>query len=887
MSNLPFYRGYYCGHGYQFPQYPFSEHQKNKNTESNSSQDSVRTQVPSNFYHGMDQNSYSDPFASLGQNGAASPFIAPNLKDSDHLASDRSNHAGCRSLDPKAPNFGVAHSCAAQQQTSEHESRNMMLSIHSSDQTCTEKYPASRQQSAFDYHVHGVENEDSIPQIQGFYEERHMPDQFGVFGTSSSMNQCGQVFHGAHICCSSGPMISSMPNFAPTGTNYHGIPYTNYPLVAYGQDFDINFPNPNLLHEPYPVGVPTLLPQSIGQFLNTGEIKKVHYGNKNHRNKKSISPRYETNKISSGSLENKKQKKSKHMKNNLASSICEDLVVAPQPIILQDSDVSTPIGSSNASIHSQSNRDHFEGDRDHEEIEQTTLATQQIPQKEFFSEDEIATPPKPRSRRRQSISSAVISSDPTIKDMCDLRSGLGIEYHGQLPNMNLNPLSEGGLNIMSMTQFKNIDSFGVPNTPYQFEPVVDPFISKKSSNIVNGINLRYSPTQSSALNALVAMGHRKPNIDEVFNSLPFVEYCRSAKASDFGVIKIKNIPYSVNRSEVIAFLGNNSRIISEQDYEPIHIVMERVTSKTLDCYVEFVNFDEALNAVNRFDQGRSGGRNGRLGQRYVEVEISNQQSLMQDLFPKAKNVQWIGTAIPTVKPKNPNDKFNSGFQGFLSKEELIMLVKHVEAPQRSSFAKENPQRPFECLISTLFKYPWYMVDYITIEDRDLLHKTTIDLLRLLKERLETNVDCVQLTPMLYKRVWRAAIKCQGFSPSQKDDIALMVDLPWEQAQEFGLPPFAAFWKHLWTIGARPGAPDDLILWYIAQIREATNSVDNLTLAERSAQGDEHNEPELFGFLHKHIDYGDRCEFRNQTMAQVAAAEWAGIEKILRQIFTDS
>jgi hypothetical protein len=111
--------------------------------------------------------------------------------------------------------------------------------------------------------------------------------------------------------------------------------------------------------------------------------------------------------------------------------------------------------------------------------------------------------------------------------------------------------------------------------------------------------------------------------------------------------------------------------------------MERVTSKTLDCYVEFVNFNEAVNAVNRFETNRSGGRGGRLGQRHVDVELSSQDQLMKDLFPKAKNVNWHG-ARPVILERDPNDQYNSGFQGFLSKEELVMLVKHVEAPQRVS-----------------------------------------------------------------------------------------------------------------------------------------------------------------------------------------------------------
>ena len=145
--------------------------------------------------------------------------------------------------------------------------------------------------------------------------------------------------------------------------------------------------------------------------------------------------------------------------------------------------------------------------------------------------------------------------------------------------------------------------------------------------------------------------------------------------------------------------------------------MERVTSKTLDCFVEFVDLGEAVSAVNRFEQNRQGGR-GRLGQRHVDVELSTQGELMKELFPKAKNVQWDGPR-PKIIPRDHNDKYNSGFQGFIIKEELIMLLKHVESPQRVSrspsassskrliletpFSKDCPQRSFECLVSTLVK----------------------------------------------------------------------------------------------------------------------------------------------------------------------------------------
>ncbi|KUJ23348.1 uncharacterized protein LY89DRAFT_573685 [Mollisia scopiformis] len=375
----------------------------------------------------------------------------------------------------------------------------------------------------------------------------------------------------------------------------------------------------------------------------------------------------------------------------------------------------------------------------------------------------------------------------------------------------------------------------------------------------------------------------RPTADVAVDSIPFVEYCRLNRTYNHGVIKLKNIPYTVNRPEVLAFLGRNARIISEQDFEPVHIVMERVTSKTLDCYVEFADLNEAVAAVNRYENNRMTGRNGRLGQRHVDMELSSQDALMKDLFPKAKNVNWRD-GKPTIIPTNPHDKYNSGFQGFISKEELVMLVKHVETPQRSPFSKECPQRPYECLISTLFKYPWYMVDYITIEDRDLLYDATSKLLDLLRDRLKSTPEQdINLSPMLYKRVWRAAIKCQGFTPTMKDNIAFKHELPSDLMQEMGVPLFAADWHYLWTIGPKPGAPHDIILWYAAVMREYLDSKkEQVPLADKAAKGEKLERAKLFGDLEKYFGHPvDRKVFGALTLAQVAANEWSGIETVLR------
>lgn len=104
-----------------------------------------------------------------------------------------------------------------------------------------------------------------------------------------------------------------------------------------------------------------------------------------------------------------------------------------------------------------------------------------------------------------------------------------------------------------------------------------------------------------------------------------------------------------------------------------------------------------------------------------------------------------------------------------------------------------------------------MVDYITIEDRNLLHTATKDLLELLVERVNSDEPHLQLNMMLLKRVWKAALKCPGFTPSMKDDVVFICGIDNQTAIEHGIAPYASYWKYLWTIGPKANAPVDVLL----------------------------------------------------------------------------
>jgi hypothetical protein len=116
--------------------------------------------------------------------------------------------------------------------------------------------------------------------------------------------------------------------------------------------------------------------------------------------------------------------------------------------------------------------------------------------------------------------------------------------------------------------------------------------------------------------------------------------------------------------------------------------MERSTAKTMDCYAEFQTPNDAKDIVIRINRIYETGRAPRLGNRHVEVGLSDQNELLRDLFPRAKCVAWRG-GMPYVTTNN--DPYCSGFSGFFTSEEIILAIRHAEIPHRVSII--SPQSP--------------------------------------------------------------------------------------------------------------------------------------------------------------------------------------------------
>ncbi|KAK4248716.1 hypothetical protein C7999DRAFT_13368 [Corynascus novoguineensis] len=368
-------------------------------------------------------------------------------------------------------------------------------------------------------------------------------------------------------------------------------------------------------------------------------------------------------------------------------------------------------------------------------------------------------------------------------------------------------------------------------------------------------------------------------------NFPFIEATAQARPVGHGVVKIKNIPFGTKRAEIIAFLGRNSKILNDNQ-EPVHIIMERVSSKTQDCYVEFMTTQDAVRAVDRHRDNVQKGRPSRLGDRPVEVQLSSQAALMRDLFPLAAGVWW-DNAKPVIQAPIDGQPWKT-FKGFVTEEEMTMLVKHVEIPQRSPYSKECPQRPYECMISTIKKLPWYMADRITLRQRYAIYEATFKLIELLKQALQRdrrNHETV-INSQLLKRLVTAAMLCPGFSVVQKDNIAALADMDLERTRMFNQPRFAEHWVHLHGICPRPGTPLDVLEWYIAVVREETTRyVQRKHLVERNEILRTACYTSLyFGFIWYELGLPTGKDLDNLTLRQAAQCELAVIERALRRAF---
>lgn len=121
------------------------------------------------------------------------------------------------------------------------------------------------------------------------------------------------------------------------------------------------------------------------------------------------------------------------------------------------------------------------------------------------------------------------------------------------------------------------------------------------------------------------------------------------------------------------------------------------------------------------------------------------------------------------------------------------------------------------MMSILLKMPWYATHLITINQRHMMFSAVMRMVDALQRKIR-NIDMqsgppqmMQLNEQLFSRLVKAAMRCHGFTPVQKESIAFAGNVPSEELSDYNVPPFAAKWKHTYALVPKPGVPADMVM----------------------------------------------------------------------------
>ncbi|KAL2842218.1 hypothetical protein BJY01DRAFT_256788 [Aspergillus pseudoustus] len=361
----------------------------------------------------------------------------------------------------------------------------------------------------------------------------------------------------------------------------------------------------------------------------------------------------------------------------------------------------------------------------------------------------------------------------------------------------------------------------LPKVPRQVE-IDSPILHRDSQALLHKLNNLDIQDPSDNSNARVTYGLDADKIATP-SEMPIGNLVHLKEPPTWGVVKISNIPYSITKQEIFQFLGRQARLITPDNGCPIHIIMERSTAKTMDCYVEFQSQTDAKDTVIRINRIYETGRAPRLGNRHVEVELTDQNELLKDLFPRAKCIVWRG-GMPYLMPND--DPYCSGFTGFFTREEIILAIRHAEIPHRSPFQEKCPQRSYESTISTLYKYPWYAPELYTVHDRNQLFELANRHIMSLVSRVK-RVNTVGLDQKLLHDLLQAGLRCPAFNERQKYTLCINSEI----TSEINKFPEIGKWFPFDSLARMPNFSEELHLYYASLITNGTMpNIENIELS---------------------------------------------------------
>ncbi|KAJ5720019.1 hypothetical protein N7493_006897 [Penicillium malachiteum] len=271
----------------------------------------------------------------------------------------------------------------------------------------------------------------------------------------------------------------------------------------------------------------------------------------------------------------------------------------------------------------------------------------------------------------------------------------------------------------------------------------------------------YPPPQDARSQHAAEMAHwNQALVEQLIQEAPIGNGIQAPPVHE--VIRIANIPFTITRQEVRQSIPPQFHLLENC---PIHIIMERSTGKTIDCFIELADPNSAAELVRWLNDGVHFTR---VGSRRADITASNQGELMKALFPKAKCVEWSIDGEPSIRERYPDEMYSTGFTGFITQEELRCVLAYAEGPDRNTFTKKVLQRTYEALLSIVWKFPWHMTKLYTLRDRNQIFMTLRSMVELLVYKIENrHRQLLGLDGLLVSDLVHAALNCPGFNPRMK------------------------------------------------------------------------------------------------------------------------
>ena len=405
--------------------------------------------------------------------------------------------------------------------------------------------------------------------------------------------------------------------------------------------------------------------------------------------------------------------------------------------------------------------------------------------------------------------------------------------------------------------------------------------------------------------ANVLRGDYVPTLTEALRDLPFVNLCEFATPSpSTSVLHISDIPYATTRQEMIAFVGQQAQILrmpARSAYYAVHIIMDRESGKTMDCFIELATVKEASMVLKTMQSRADSGRPPKVNNRLVTVKVSSQEELMSELFPRARHVAWHGNhPVVDTKPRQYYPGVNAvGFQGFIQDEEMVDMIKIAEMGHRALFASKNPTRVYETMISILHKYPWHAIDVTTLRERRALFDLSDRILNCLVAAVHVaqkgnlaapRTDGLPPTDALVEELIIAILGCPGFNEKQKATIVHKMNaMGYERMTKGriglitgGRDPLSNIWPFQ-VYSPCPGADPDVVRFYASLIRDATLSHNEHYYGDRRLDSGPGMQYKPLGNFQ--VNYGNDAE--SLTVAQAARIELQHFGQVLASVLANT